>query len=457
MKLIFSKRAPMAFAAILAAAAIVSCGDDDPTAPSTPSAIAAATTPAATAQVATAIPGPSVTVTGPGGAPAAGVLVKFDVTAGGGALQYPTATTNEQGVASAGFWQIGPTVGTNTATATVEGLAPLTFSVASTSGPATRISANSGNAQTGAMGATLNPLSVRITDAGGNPKSGETVTFAVTSGGGSLASTTATTNAQGVATSGAWTIGKCRSQTARATSGTLVTNFTAAASGQPAIAPGGNAVGTLDASDCSIGGRFTDEYALTTASEAVNISLTSTFSGVINVSTNAATVPIATSSTGSVKLIAAASTKTLAVTSAAAGETGAYTLGVASTSSNVQSCDVVYIEVGATTTQSISTSDCKSEINGVETDTYMIYIPAGGTVRISMSSNPVDALMRFYSPAGALIVERDNLGVSASSEVITFTASTAGYYKLVATAWGLLNDYHYGAEYGAYTFSVVTP
>lgn len=466
MKLIFSKRAPLAFAAFFAAAAIAACGDDATGPSSTPAAVAASTTPAATAEVATAVQGPAVTVTNSSGSPAAGVLVKFEVTGGGGALQYPTATTNAEGVASAGFWQVGPTVGVNTAAATVEGLTPVTFTLTSQPGPPSKISVSSGDGQQGAPGAALpNPLSVRVTDAGGNAKPGETVTFTVVAGGGSIAGATATTDAQGIATSGAWTIGSCRAQTVRGESGALAVTFTGNATGQPSIAVGGTAVGTLETTDCSINGAYADEYDLATGSEAVNITLTApTVDALLNVSNGAAIIPIATNdneasgatTNSALRLIAAAGSKTVTATSATAGQTGAYTLNVASTSSDVADCGTVFIEPGVTTQQTLTTSDCTSH-NGVNADAYLVYIPAGGSIRISQSSNPLDALVELYSPSGTRLVQRDDLGVSSSSEVITFTASTAGYYKIVATSYGLVADDAYGAEYGVYTLSVVKP
>jgi hypothetical protein len=48
---------------------------------------------------------------------------------------------------------------------------------------------------------------VVVSDANGNAMAGQTVTFVVTAGGGAVAYSTATSNAQGVATSGAWTLG----------------------------------------------------------------------------------------------------------------------------------------------------------------------------------------------------------------------------------------------------------
>ena len=67
-------------------------------------------------------------------------------------------------------------------------------------GPATTLLMVSGSAQTGNVGQALaNPLTVKVTDAAGNPISGITVTFAVTAGGGSLSNIAVATSSQGLA------------------------------------------------------------------------------------------------------------------------------------------------------------------------------------------------------------------------------------------------------------------
>ena len=55
-------------------------------------------------------------------------------------------------------------------------------------------------------GSTVSPA-VRVTDSSGNPVSGTTVSFAVTLGGGSVTTGSATSNSQGIATPGTWTLG----------------------------------------------------------------------------------------------------------------------------------------------------------------------------------------------------------------------------------------------------------
>jgi hypothetical protein len=69
---------------------------------------------------------PTVLVTDAGNHPLPGVVVAFAITNGGGSLSSSTQTTNSFGVASVA-WTLGNTFGTNTLTATVEGIPPVTF------------------------------------------------------------------------------------------------------------------------------------------------------------------------------------------------------------------------------------------------------------------------------------------------------------------------------------------
>lgn len=66
---------------------------------------------------------PAVVVKDAAGDPVAGVAVHFAVVAGGGTITGPDATTNTQGVATAGGWTLGPTVGKQRLTATAQSTA----------------------------------------------------------------------------------------------------------------------------------------------------------------------------------------------------------------------------------------------------------------------------------------------------------------------------------------------
>ena len=60
-----------------------------------------------------------------------GATVTFAVTSGGGNVTGATQTTNSAGIATVGGWTLGSIPGTNTLTATVSGLTPLTFTATS--------------------------------------------------------------------------------------------------------------------------------------------------------------------------------------------------------------------------------------------------------------------------------------------------------------------------------------
>ena len=73
---------------------------------------------------------------------------------------------------------------------------------------ATQMAVNAGNNQTVPASTAVPVLpSVLVTDSGGQPVSGVTVTFAVSSGGGAITTATPVTDATGIATLGSWTLG----------------------------------------------------------------------------------------------------------------------------------------------------------------------------------------------------------------------------------------------------------
>jgi hypothetical protein len=101
----------------------------------------------------------------------------------------------------------GVAPGSVTINATSEGVTGGT-TVRVTAGPASRIQLNDGNGQTAAAGAAVQTApSVIVTDAGGFVVSGVQVTFAVVAGGGSVSGAVVSTDTNGIARVGAWTLG----------------------------------------------------------------------------------------------------------------------------------------------------------------------------------------------------------------------------------------------------------
>ena len=173
----------------------------------------------------------SVRVTLRSGGPAPGVVVAFRVTSSGGAVNPPIATTNDQGLATT-TWTLGPATGTQTISATAGDLAPLTFTAFAAAGPPSVLAKSAGDVQAAPAGsAVATTPTVHVLDAAGNGIEGVTVTFTVTSGGGSVSAGVATSRSDGSASPGVWTLGtKLGANTLTATtSGGVTATFTATA------------------------------------------------------------------------------------------------------------------------------------------------------------------------------------------------------------------------------------
>lgn len=141
------------------------------------------------------------------GAPVAGQAVAFSVSAGGGTTDVVVVTAAD-GTATA-VWTLGRAAGSpQEATASLVGVGSVRFSATATPGAPAAMSALAGNGQVGRPGAALPvPPRVRVADQFGNPVAGVGVSFAVTAGGGTVSSATATTGAGGEASPGTWSLG----------------------------------------------------------------------------------------------------------------------------------------------------------------------------------------------------------------------------------------------------------
>jgi len=194
-----------------------------------------------TAPVLTLLPQPLVVkVTDAQGRPVQGQVVNFVVTAGGGHATAGTATTGADGVAQDG-WTLGGVAGSpqTLEARAVKGttgavLALATFTATATVGAPAQVApygASAVSADTfvaGVVGSVVeDTFAVIVRDAAGNPVPGTQVTWAVTSGGGSITSPTAT-DAAGVART-QWVLGAGAgaTQTAQAAVGGSTVRFTA--------------------------------------------------------------------------------------------------------------------------------------------------------------------------------------------------------------------------------------
>jgi hypothetical protein len=153
---------------------------------------------------------PSVTVRDAYANVVAGAVVAFGVASGGGSVTGGVDTTGSDGIAAVGSWTLGTTAGTNSLSATVSGLTPVSFSATGTAGPAFAVTALAGNNQSQQVAALVDVApSVKVTDSYGNGVPGVTVTFSVSvaSGGGAITDSVKTTDSAGVASVGGWRLG----------------------------------------------------------------------------------------------------------------------------------------------------------------------------------------------------------------------------------------------------------
>jgi adhesin/invasin len=144
--------------------------------------------------------GPSVRVVDQFGNPRAGVTVNFVVTGGGASLLGATQTTNAQGIATVGGVTLGTTPGTNTIEARITGVtAPVVFTATALAGTPATITIVSGDSLiTQTFRPAGAPFIVEVRDSAGFAVRNTPVTFAIVSGGGgSLASTSVTTDTLG--------------------------------------------------------------------------------------------------------------------------------------------------------------------------------------------------------------------------------------------------------------------
>lgn len=172
---------------------------------------------------------PAVIVRDGQGLPMEGVTVNFAVTGGAGSVAPSSVVTGVDGTAQATSWTLGPGAGQNTVTATVAGLAPVTFSATGFLLPAS-VAANSSTSQAAVAGSAVpEPPAVIVRSATNLPVAGVTVTFQVTAGGGTIIPTTVVTGADGIARVTSWTLGATpgANSVAASVSGLPSVNFSA--------------------------------------------------------------------------------------------------------------------------------------------------------------------------------------------------------------------------------------
>lgn len=119
------------------------------------------------------------------GDPVPGVRVSYTLAGDAGTLSSPSSRTRPSGRASTA-WTLPDRAGVYSATASVDGLAPVTFRATAIPSHGARLRRVSGDGQVGFEGESLEELIVvRVTDLFGNGVEGMTVAFTLSPGNGS--------------------------------------------------------------------------------------------------------------------------------------------------------------------------------------------------------------------------------------------------------------------------------
>ena len=337
------------------------------------------------------------------------------------------------------------------------GLGPVLFAllVAQTSckdssGPGlvpTSISANSPISQTASPGTDVpKPPSVIVRDQNDAPLAGASVAFAVTAGGGTVTGGTVVTNASGVATVGAWTVGSVEgTNTVVATSGNLSVTFTASSTNQCVVTGthtiGGTTNGELTTSDCAFGdGSFIDFVGtvLTTASTYTFSQSSPSFdSYLFLLDANANLIgyndDFGAGSDSKLKAILPPGNFVLGANSYEPRTFGPYTLTSAFEGGSVTNCEVVFVVRGITTNQNLETTDCV-RTGGFYGDQYFIYVLGGQPVTVSMSSTAVDSFVTIYDSFGAVLTSNDNKDATTRDAQVSFTPAATGFFGIVGSS-----------------------
>lgn len=196
-------------------------------------------------------------------APVAGVPVRFALAPDAGRVAPADAITDAAGEART-VWTLPERAGASRLEVTAARVAASArFGATAVAGPVAVVQAIAGDAQTGAAGATLGSvLTVRATDASGNPVPGAGVAWAIRTSGGSLVPLTASTDADGRAHA-RWTLGAAAgAHSAEVTVGGRTLVFSASAFAAPVVVTG--AVQQVTATRAAFSGTIRPNAAAST-------------------------------------------------------------------------------------------------------------------------------------------------------------------------------------------------
>jgi uncharacterized protein affecting Mg2+/Co2+ transport len=398
-----------------------------------------------------------VTVTDAGGNPVQGVSVNWSITgtptgATGQSLSNTSSTSDANGRAST-ILTLGNKVGTYTvhASSTVLTGSRVTFTATATVGAAANIALTSGNGQSATINTTLSPFVVTVTDAGGNPVQGVSVTWSITgtptgATGQSLSSTSSTSDANGRASTILTLGNKVGTYTVHASSTgltgssiTFTATATVGAAANIALTSGNGQSATINTTLSPFVVTVTDAGGNPVQGVSVNWSITNTPSGATGQSLNAA------STTTDVKGEAS-------VTFTLGNKVGTYT--VQATLGNVTGSPVSF---SATATTGAATTVLP--ISGTpQSGTILTTLPQALVVTVfDVGSNPVPNVAVNWSVQSkpveatgeALSSSTSTTGSNGQTSATFILGNKVGTYVVRASVGGLRADFTLWARAGA--------
>ena len=325
-----------------------------------------------------------------------GVTVTFGAPGSGASGNFAggvvTATTNASGVATAAVFMANATAGSYSVTASASGIGtPASFALTNTVGAPASITATAGTPQSATINtAFATNLSATVKDAGNNPLSGITVTFATPGSGasGSFAGgvVTATTNTSGVATAAVFT--------ANATAGSYSVTASASGVGAPASFSLTNTAPTIQTLSINTNNLNFGSQNAGSTSAAQNITVTNTgtasatFTSVTLIGSNPSEFTIASNTCTGVLAVNAPCTVSLTFTPAANGARSASVQFVDSATGSPQT--VLLTGTGQSATQNLVFNP-ESLVFGVDnvgtqTGATTVQIENVGTASVAIAS-----------------------------------------------------------------------
>lgn len=303
----------------------------------------------------------------------------------------------------------------------------------------TRISGDSQATLTGAqLGA---PLTIRVNGSDGQPFQGATVTWTVTSGTATLGSPTATSDAQGLATTtvtlGA-TPGALQFQAAVA-SVTPVT-FRATACDHPVLALNDTLPGALATTDCRYSGYYTDFFELSVPGGQQSVVLTmesAAFDTYLELYLKTGSFlgfddDIDTSNTNSqLTAILATGDYLLAPSSFWQDSVGSYTIAALARPAELAGCGIVWVTRGVTVSDSVTAGDCVDTTGGNHyADVVAMRLVAGTVLKVSHHSAAFDAALFLRNGSGITVASNNDSSVATTNSYISYTVAFTGSYLL---------------------------